>query len=92
MQDTILSANDASKINGNIYCDHPDDSLYNFDGLMTVKVKNSQTSYKYPLGYKQLLLRGTSLRCTHWVYGVVVYTGKDTKMMESEAALKTESP
>ena len=52
MQDTILSDNDASKINGNIYCDPPDDSLYNFDGLMTVKVKNSQSSYKYPLGYR----------------------------------------
>ena len=51
MQDTILSASDASKINANVCCDNPDDSLYNFDGLMTIKVKNSENQYKYPLSY-----------------------------------------
>lgn len=41
MQDAILSPSDASTINGHIYCDYPNDFLYNFDGLMTIKVKNS---------------------------------------------------
>lgn len=87
MQDTILSASDASKINANVYCDNPDDSLYNFDGLMTIKVKNSESQYKYPLSYSQLLLRGSSLKTTHWVYGIVVYTGRETKMLMHEAAM-----
>ena len=51
MQDAILSEADASTINGHIYCDHPNDFLYSFDGLMTIKVKNSQDNYKYPLDY-----------------------------------------
>ena len=61
MQDAILSESDASQINGNIYCDHPNSFIYNFDALMTIKVKNSANSYKYTLDYNQLLLRGTSL-------------------------------
>jgi len=51
MQDAILSEADASTINGHIYCDYPDDYFYSFDGLMTIKVKNSQDIYKYPLDY-----------------------------------------
>jgi magnesium-transporting ATPase (P-type) len=34
-----------------------------------------------PLGINQLLLRGSSLRNTEYVVGVVVYAGHDTKMM-----------
>jgi magnesium-transporting ATPase (P-type) len=51
MQDAILSPADASSINGHICCDHPDDFLYNFDGMMTIKVKNSEDSLKVPLSY-----------------------------------------
>jgi hypothetical protein len=51
MQDAILSPSDASSINGHICCDHPNDFLYNFDGMMTIKVKNSEDSLKFPLSY-----------------------------------------
>jgi magnesium-transporting ATPase (P-type) len=80
MQDAMLSEADASTINGHIYCDHPNEFLYSFDALMTIKVKNSQDSYKYSLDYNQLLLRGTSLKSTQWIYGIVVYTGQETKI------------
>ena len=68
-------------------CDNPDDSLYNFDGLMTIKVKNSESQYKYPLSYSQLLLRGSSLKTTHWIYGIVVYTGRESKTQMHEAMM-----
>ena len=55
MQDAILSPADASTINGHIFCDQPNDYLYNFDGMMSIKVKNSDDSYKYALGYNQRL-------------------------------------
>ena len=90
MQDAILSQSDASTINGHIYCDYPNDFLYNFDGLMTIKVKNSQQSYKYALDYSQLLLRGSSLKTTHWVYGIVVYTGKESKCKMHDRVKDTE--
>ena len=33
------------------------------------------------LNENQILLRGSSLRNTDWIYGVVIYTGHDTKVM-----------
>jgi phospholipid-transporting ATPase len=88
MQDAILSPADASTINGHIFCDQPNDYLYNFDGMMSIKVKNSDDSYKYTLGYNQLLQRGSSLKTAHWIYGIVVYTGYETKIQQHEAAKK----
>ena len=37
------------------------------------------------LGFENFLLRGSSLRNTDWVVGVVVYTGHDTKIMRNSA-------
>ena len=91
MQDAILSPADAGTINGHIKADLPNDSLYNFDGLMTIRVKNLEENYKYALNYQQLLLRGTSLRTTHWIYGIVVYTGHETKMHQHYRQLKPRS-
>lgn len=58
---------------------------------MTIKVKNSQDNYKYPLDYNQLLLRGTTLKSTAWIYGIVVYSGRETKIhMHQSKVLKTK--
>ena len=34
-----------------------------------------------PLGPDQLLLRGARLRNTHWIFGIVTYTGHESKLM-----------
>ena len=36
-----------------------------------------------PLGPENLMIRGSSLRNTEWVLGIVVNTGKDTKLMQN---------
>ena len=36
---------------------------------------------KVALDENQILLRGSSLRNTEWIYGVAVYTGHDSKVM-----------
>lgn len=83
MQDAILSPSDASTITGTVYCDEPNDQLYDYKGVMKVHVRNSQYSYTYDLDYNQFMLRGSSLKITQWVYGIVVYTGSDTKIKKN---------
>jgi len=87
MQDAILSPADASTINGQIFCENPNENLFHFDGVMKIKVKNYENTYKYPLSYNNFMLRGSSLKSTHWIYGVVVYTGRETKVNQKEAKL-----
>ena len=41
--------------------------------------KNNKIESK-PMGPESMLLRGASLKNTEWVIGVVIYTGKETKM------------
>lgn len=36
-----------------------------------------------PLGPDQMLLRGSLLRNTSWVFGLVIYTGHDSKLMKN---------
>lgn len=35
-------------------------------------------------------MRGTSLKNTEWVYGIVVYTGHDTKIMKNSSKSRTK--
>lgn len=38
------------------------------------------------LGPDQLLLRGAMLRNTSWIFGIVIYTGHDTKLMRNSTS------
>lgn len=38
------------------------------------------------LGPDQLLLRGAMLRNTSWVFGVIIYTGHDSKLMRNSTS------
>jgi phospholipid-transporting ATPase len=45
--------------------------------------QGSSSKQRIPLGPDQLLLRGAQLRNTPWVYGIVVFTGHETKLMKN---------
>ncbi|KAG0565462.1 hypothetical protein KC19_8G192100 [Ceratodon purpureus] len=61
-----------------VRCEGPNASLYTFSGLMELPDGQS-----YPLGPPQILLRDSSLQNTGSIYGVVLYTGHDTKVMRN---------
>ncbi|KAL0904477.1 hypothetical protein M5K25_026598 [Dendrobium thyrsiflorum] len=60
-----------------ITCEDPNANLYTFIGSMDLEGK------QHPLSPQQLLLRDSKLRNTDYVYGVVVFTGHDTKVMQN---------
>lgn len=60
-----------------IKCEDPNENLYSFVGTLYYKGK------QYPLSFQQLLVRDSKLRNTEFVYGVVVFTGHDTKVMQN---------
>jgi phospholipid-transporting ATPase len=62
---------------GVIKSELPNNSLYTFEATLRLRGK------ELPLNPEQLLLRGAMLRNTRWAYGVVVFTGHETKLMKN---------
>ncbi|XP_039172644.1 putative phospholipid-transporting ATPase 9 isoform X2 [Eucalyptus grandis] len=60
-----------------VKCEDPNAHLYSFVGSMEFEAK------QYPLSLRQLLLRGSKLQNTNFVYGAVIFTGHDTKVMQN---------
>lgn len=69
------------KLKGSIKCEAPNANLYNFNGVYT-----SNSDMQYPLSTKNFLIRGCTLKRSEYVIGVVVYTGKETKVMNKKAS------
>lgn len=66
-----------------IRCEDPNAHLYSFIG--NIEIEEQQ----YPLSPQQLLLRDSKLRNTEFVYGAVIFTGHDSKVMQN--AMKVPS-
>ena len=62
---------------GNIETELPNNSLYTFKATLRFNKK------ELAVGPNQLLLRGAQLRNTKWVYGLVVFTGHESKLMKN---------
>ncbi|XP_047319853.1 probable phospholipid-transporting ATPase 4 [Impatiens glandulifera] len=67
---------------GRIRCEDPNPNLYNFVGNL------EYDRQMFPLDPNQILLRDSKLRNTSYVYGVVIFTGPDSKVMQNS----TKSP
>ncbi|XP_055538978.1 phospholipid-transporting ATPase ID isoform X3 [Wyeomyia smithii] len=65
------------KFNGEIVCEPPNNLLNKFEGILSWK------NQRYPLDNDKILLRGCIIRNTQWCYGVVIFAGKDTKLMQN---------
>lgn len=69
-------------LRGSLRCEHPNNSLYTYEGTMDL-ITSAGTPKQVPLGPDQMLLRGAQLRNTPWLYGLVVFTGHETKLMRN---------
>ncbi|XP_038115503.1 probable phospholipid-transporting ATPase IM isoform X5 [Culex quinquefasciatus] len=70
------------KFNGEIVCEPPNNLLNKFEGTLAWK------NQRYPLDNDKILLRGCIIRNTQWCYGVVIFAGKDTKLMQNSGKTK----
>lgn len=70
-------------MNGTIKCEVPNNAIYKFEGQFL-----QQGSDAIPLSSDNIILRGCSLRNTEYVYGIVVFSGHDTKIMMNSMAAK----
>ncbi|KAL9327314.1 hypothetical protein ACSQ67_007959 [Phaseolus vulgaris] len=60
-----------------VKCEDPNANLYSFVGSMEFEEKN------YALSPQQLLLRDSKLRNTDYIFGAVIFTGHDTKVIQN---------
>ena len=73
----IFSDEELPTMKLSITAEAPNSNLYRFNGHLTVGLDGT----KLPLTANNFLLRGSSLRNTSYIYGVVIYTGADTKLV-----------
>lgn len=70
------------EFNGEIICEPPNNLLNKFEGTLIWK------NQRHSLDNEKVLLRGCVLRNTQWCYGLVIFAGKDTKLMQNSGKTK----
>ncbi|KAI4368975.1 hypothetical protein MLD38_017472 [Melastoma candidum] len=63
-----------------VKCEDPNANLYSFIGSMEFE------GLQHPLNPQQLLLRDSKLRNTDYIYGAVIFTGQETKVIQNSTA------
>ncbi|GAA6100319.1 phospholipid-transporting ATPase ID isoform X2 [Tachysurus ichikawai] len=66
-----------AEFDGEVICEPPNNKLDRFTGTLYWK------DNKYPLDNEKMLLRGCILRNTEWCFGLVIFAGLQTKLMQN---------
>ncbi|XP_023030774.2 probable phospholipid-transporting ATPase IA isoform X3 [Drosophila willistoni] len=77
----MLETKDLAQLQGRIECELPNRHLYEFNGVLKEYDKQPVS-----LGSDQVLQRGAMLRNTSWIFGIVVYSGHETKLMKNSTS------
>ena len=100
---TVLCTNseaDLNKFTASINCQGPNEYLYKFEGNLAFTPSNPELlkdqeynggKVEIPLDANQMLLRGSGLRNTKYIYGIVIYTGHESKIMKNSPESRYKS-
>jgi phospholipid-transporting ATPase len=80
----MVSASEVARLGGRVKSEQPNSSLYTYEATLTMQSGGGERVL--PLAPDQLLLRGATLRNTPFIYGLVVFTGHETKLMRNATA------
>ncbi|XP_067602545.1 probable phospholipid-transporting ATPase IM isoform X8 [Pseudorca crassidens] len=71
-----------AKFDGIVVCEAPNNKLDKFTGVLSWK------GSKHSLNNEKIILRGCVLRNTSWCFGMVIFAGPDTKLMQNSGKTK----
>ncbi|GER31913.1 ATPase E1-E2 type family protein / haloaciddehalogenase-like hydrolase family protein [Striga asiatica] len=77
---SLNDEHDLSHFHALVKCEDPNANLYSFVGTMELE------GQQHPLSPQQLLLRDSKLRNTDYIYGAVIFTGHDTKVIQNSTS------
>ena len=87
IQETITTTgrrkltHDLALLRARVNCEKPNGNIYKFDGkIASAHIRDGEF---LPLGPENVLLRGMVVRATEETYGLVIFTGQDTKVMKN---------
>ncbi|RAW43334.1 Phospholipid-transporting ATPase [Phytophthora cactorum] len=83
VNDPALPESDHSKqtmkLNATMEYEQPNNRLYNFTG----RIECGPNKEAAPIGPSNIILRGCSVRGCVYIYGIVIFTGSETKLMQN---------
>ncbi|KAF0684191.1 Aste57867_23814 [Aphanomyces stellatus] len=80
----VQTEREVGQLHARVECEQPNKAISRFAGSFFVDQPDGSIAND-PISIKNILLRGCQLRNTEWMYGLVLNTGPDTKIMQSSA-------
>ncbi|SMN19211.1 similar to Saccharomyces cerevisiae YMR162C DNF3 Aminophospholipid translocase (flippase) that maintains membrane lipid asymmetry in post-Golgi secretory vesicles [Maudiozyma saulgeensis] len=77
------STSGLAHINAQVTVEDPNVDLYNFEGNLELLDSKNNTVKKYPVGSDNVIYRGSIIRNTKNVIGMVIFTGEETKIRKN---------
>ncbi|CDW74651.1 p-type atpase [Stylonychia lemnae] len=87
-----ISEDNLYQLEGTIECEFPNDYIYRYQGIINLQSQEIGRVQQevISIGIDNLLLRGSSLQNTDYIFGIVVYAGHDSKVMKNSKSSRTK--
>lgn len=82
----MVNPKELARLHGRVLSEQPNSSLYTFEGTMEIADFSGGRDRQIPLNPELMILRGATLRNTPFIYGLVIFTGHETKLMRNATA------